>query len=366
MNSESGSAFQKASFVLLVFIAGALAYLIVRERIRSREPAQVAQVTEDTVPRNDSAASSRNPAEMRTSFAPLRPRNDTNSARVSGGKSAVTPVNNTAALGRMGDAASTSLLFDSTAALPTPAATEPSAPAPGGFTRGTAAALTGRVTLNGTPPPEKRATLDPMCNQLHPTPLFTRHFVTGRDSGLANVFVYVKSGAPRDDSQQSSMPVLDNVACEFQPYVLGVRAGQPFEIRNSDTLLHNAHIIPNPMNGIGGNAPPNKEANLALPVRGSSVKRIFTSPEVLVKVKCDVHPWMFAFIGVVDHRWFTVTDKDGNFSLPSGLPPGRYSIAAVHPKAGESVQQITISDGAPPVTSFTLEVPPTLTQETAR
>ena len=364
MNSESGSALQKASFVLLLFIACALAYLIVRDRVRSREPVQVAQLTEDPAPRKDSPGGSRDPAEMRTSFAPLRPRNDTNSARVLSGKSVVMPVNNTSTLGRPGDAAASSLA-DSTATLSTPAATDPPVPAPGGFTRGTTAALTGRVTLNGTPPAEKRASLDPMCSQLHPAPLFTRHFITGRDSGLANVFVYVKSGAPRDAIQQGALPVLDNVACEFQPYVLGVRAGQPFEIRNSDTVMHNAHITPNPLNAVGGNTPPNKEANLALTVRGSSIRRILPAPEVFVKVKCDVHPWMFAFIGVVDHRWFAVTDKDGNFSLPSGLPPGRYSIAAVHPKAGESVQQITISDGGQTTINFTLDVPPTLAQGTA-
>lgn len=355
MNNESGSALQKANFALLVFIAGALAYLIVRERIRARDElvalaaarndGPVAAVTVPPKPAD-------NPRSNQTSFAPLRPRPVTNSARVNVGKSLVAPVNNTSTLGSGRVANLPARSADVPEAVP--AATTPSTFVPEGSTRGTAAAITGRVKLNGTPPVEKRVSLDPLCSQLHPAPMFTRHFVVGRESGLANVFVYVKAGAPKDESQQPSMPVLDNIACEFQPYVMGVRVNQPFEIRNSDTVLHNAHITPNRIE--------NREANLALPLRGQSVRRTFPAPEVFVRIKCDVHPWMFAYLGVLKHRWFAVTDNDGNFALPAGLPPGQYTIAAVHLKAGESMQEINVTEGAPASLSFTLDVPPALAQ----
>jgi hypothetical protein len=227
------------------------------------------------------------------------------------------------------------------------------APGVGAAAGGTTASIVGRVTLRGTPPPEKRVQLDPMCGQLHPTPMFTRHFVVGRDAGLGNVFVYVKSGAPADKASQSSVPVLDNVGCEFQPYVLGVRAGQPFNLRNSDPVLHNMHIMTQPGSG-------NREMNIGMPVKNMSMMKVLEKPEVFVKVKCDVHPWMFAYIGVVEHAWFATTDANGNFALPPGLPAGQYTIAAIHVKAGESVQPINVSEGAPLNLSFTLDVPPNL------
>jgi hypothetical protein len=258
------------------------------------------------------------------------------------------PVNHTVFIGnqRERDAAESPLAGTSFAeGQPTPVAVARGVVAEGAFS-----SVTGRVALRGNPPPEKQIQLDPMCGRLHPAPMFTRHFVVGRDGGLGNVLVYVKTGAPKDVSEQAAVPVLDNVACEFQPYVLGVRVGQPFTLRNSDPILHNMHMVPKPGSG-------NREVNLGMPVKGMSVTKILDQPEIFIRVKCDVHPWMFAYIGAVAHRWFAVTDTDGNFAVPSGLPAGRYTIAAVHVKAGERTQQINVTEnGAEPV-NFTFDVP---------
>jgi plastocyanin len=184
--------------------------------------------------------------------------------------------------------------------------------------------------------------------------MLTRHYVIGRENGLADTFVYIKAGLGRVNERQTSVPVLDNVQCQFQPYVLGVRAGQPFEMRNSDSLLHNVHGTPR--------APGNREFNLAMPLRGMSLTRVLPTPEVFVRIKCDVHPWMFAYLGVVEHPWFAVTDRDGRFTLPNGLPVGRYTIAAVHVKAGEVTQEISVTEGGAAPLEFVLDVPQALTR----
>lgn len=208
----------------------------------------------------------------------------------------------------------------------------------------TAADLTGKVTLTGTPPPEKQIQLDPACGKLHSKPITTRHYVVGQGGGLANVFVYVKEGAKSTPAPAGKGPLLDQVGCEYTPYVMGVQAGQHFDVKNSDPLLHNVHSLPKN----------NKERNIGQPVKGMTSDFVFDKPEVLVKFKCDVHPWMFAYVGVVDHPYFAVTDKDGNFKI-SGLPAGDYTIEAYHLKAGAKTEKVTVGADAKPV-NFALEV----------
>jgi hypothetical protein len=112
--------------------------------------------------------------------------------------------------------------------------------------------------------------------------------------------------------------------------------------------MHNVHALPK--------IPGNREKNIAQPVKGMTSSFSFANAEVFVQFKCDVHPWMFAYVGVVDHPWFAVTDENGNFSLSGGLPPGEYQLAAVHQKAGTIVQQVNVTEtGVQPVT-FTFEL----------
>lgn len=195
---------------------------------------------------------------------------------------------------------------------------------------GSAAEISGKVKLKGTPKPEIPIQLEPNCGKLNPKPVTTRHYVVGQDNGLGNVFVYVKSGAQKTAATGEG-PLLDQVNCMYEPYVLGVVTGQKMKVKNSDPLMHNVH--PTPKN--------NKEVNFAQPVKGQVNDITFDKPEVLVRVKCDVHQWMFAYIGVVDHPYFAVTDKDGNFKI-SNLPPGKYTIEAYHLKAGTATQELQV------------------------
>jgi hypothetical protein len=212
-----------------------------------------------------------------------------------------------------------------------------------------AAEITGKVTLKGTPPPERKIEFDATCGKLHTEAKTTRHFLVAPDGGLANVFVYLKTGpAGKTYETPTDVPVLDQVNCIYEPYVSGVMVNQKFKIRNSDPLMHNVHAMPK--------AAGNKEFNIGQPVKDMTTEKSFASPEVLVRFKCDVHPWMFAYIGVLDHPYFAVTDKDGKFKLPGDLPAGTYTLVAYHLKAGEGSQEITVAAGDKKEVNFTLEV----------
>jgi len=149
-----------------------------------------------------------------------------------------------------------------------------------------------------------------------------------------------------------AIPVLDQVDCIFDPYILGVMTNQKFKVRNSDPFLHNVHPTPK----VKGNA----ERNFAQPAKGMETRLGFAQPEVLVRFKCDVHPWMFAYVGVVEHLFFAVTDQEGNFSI-SNVPPGEYVLEAYHLKTHGAnpgfMQEVSVKKGAGAVADFTIELP---------
>jgi hypothetical protein len=185
----------------------------------------------------------------------------------------------------------------------------------------TAGEITGKITLKGTPKPEIPIDLGPACGPLNPNKVTTRHFVVGKDNGLANVFVYLKDAKAAPATGEGA--VLDQVGCMYEPYVMGVVAGQKFKVKNSDATLHNVHNTPK----VAGN----KEYNVGQPLKGQVNDFMFEKPEILMRFKCDVHPWMFAYVGVVEHPYFAVTDKDGNYKI-TGVPDGKYTVVAYHLK----------------------------------
>ncbi len=350
MHHESGSALQKVTFVLVLFVAAAAGYLVVRERLRAErqratEAAAAVKQQEEisqAVTKYHSNMAATNPV----TYAPLRARVVTNTVRVPSNR--FIAVSNANVPG----APPVVLVGESQPYTRNQAqlAVAGSSPVfPGGGGRSGGASVTGRVLLRGTPPPEKVIVMDAACAALQPAPITTRHYVTGPGGTLADVFVYVKQGAEAQPvSRSASTPLLDQVNCEYVPYVIGVQVGQVLKVRNSDPVLHNIH----PLSRAG-----NKERNVGQPGRGHVSDFVFEKPEVFVQFKCDVHPWMFAYVGVVEHPWFAVTDGNGAFALPSGLPPGQYTLAAVHRKLGEQTQTITVgANGSAPV-AFTLEVP---------
>lgn len=192
--------------------------------------------------------------------------------------------------------------------------------------------VTGTVKLTGTPAPEKEiTTLDPMCRKLHPDSLpTTRFYVTGANAGLGDVVVYVKGVTGKSTGASAAPVVLDQVACEYVPYITAAQTGQKITVKNSDPVLHNVHPTPKP-----GTA--NKEANRAQLPKGPDLDFVFPAEEMHLRFKCDVHPWMFSYVSIFDHPHFAVTDKDGKFKI-SGVPAGKYTLGFVHRKASGGVE----------------------------
>ena len=213
---------------------------------------------------------------------------------------------------------------ESTAAKTAAPVTNPVDPA-------TASAITGVVTLQGTPPPSPPVNMssDPYC--MKPGAATTPAFVVS-DGGLENVFVYVKDGLGTVKFPVPTKPVvLDQKGCTYNPHVFGIQVGQSLDIVNSDETLHNVHALPKA----------NREFNRGQGLKGIKSTTTFTVPEVMVPFKCDVHKWMNAWVGVLEHPFYAVSGKAGAFAL-AGLPPGTYTIEAWHEKLGVQTQQVTI------------------------
>jgi len=208
--------------------------------------------------------------------------------------------------------------------------------------------VSGRVLFKGTQPPPRPLTLDPLCGKLHTTPPADADYRVGEGNGLADVFVYLQSVPDGvGTAPEGEAPMLDQQGCLYVPKVFGVIVNQKFKVRNSDPLLHNVHAVPKT----------NSEFNFAQPLKGQVNEKAFSKPEVLLRIKCDVHPWMNAYVGVVPHKFFAVTDNNGRFTLPKGLPPGKYTVEAVHPKAGRTAQEVTVTAGENKPVEFTLSPP---------
>jgi hypothetical protein len=349
MNHAPGSTLQKVSFILVLFIAAAAGYLVVRERLRASQ--QRKAEAEAAVATNSSQSTSTperptSPSAEKPNYAPLRDRVETNVVRVPSNRFIGVPGSTNYRTVIAGHTTSQGTMQIS-AGIPTET---PVVVGGGSASRGGAASIAGRVFLRGTPPPEKAITMDAACAALQPAPMTTRHYVVGEDGALADVFVYIKTGvSPTPAPTRSIPPLLDQVNCEYQQYVIGVQTGQTLNVRNSDNLLHNVHVLPI--------VPRNRERNIGQPVKGMVTRLTFEKPEIFVQFKCDVHPWMFAYVGVMEHPWFAVTDKQGNFALAPELAPGQYTVCAVHRKAGEQVQTITVGSSGRASATFTLEIP---------
>jgi plastocyanin len=208
----------------------------------------------------------------------------------------------------------------------------------------TAGMITGTITLQGTPPaatPIKTAS-DPNCKD----PVQPESYIVGRGGTLQNVFVYVKDGLGNRVFPVPTEPViLEQRGCTYRPHVLGVQAGQPVRMLNSDATLHNIHAVPEA----------NQEFNMGQPTQGAQQDHVFSTKEVLVPFTCDVHKWMSAFVGVVDNPFYAVTTADGGFSL-KGLPPGTYTVEAVHEKLGRQTQSVTIGPSETRDLAFTFTI----------
>jgi cytochrome c oxidase subunit II len=198
-----------------------------------------------------------------------------------------------------------------------------------------AGTISGKAAFDGTPGENPRIDMsaDPVCKSLNPAQVFTERIVVNSNGTLKNVFVYIKEGFGGISPIPATPAVLDQKACNYHPHVLGMQANQKLQILNSDATLHNVHAF-------SKNSP---EFNLGMPLQGMKLEKTFSNPEIMVKMKCDVHPWMTGYIGVLNHSFFSVTDEQGNFKIEN-VPPGEYTVEAWHETYGTKTAKMTVTD----------------------
>ena len=163
------------------------------------------------------------------------------------------------------------------------------------------------------------------------------------DGKLANVVVFVENG-PNVVSDAPAVTV-DQKGCAYHPHVSAVRVGQTINITSHDAVMHNVHVIPE----VAG------QQNISQTTSGASNQIVFNTPDT-VHLKCDVHPWMSAYIDVFDHPFFAVTDAAGHFKIDR-LPAGTYTLVARHEMLGELRQTISVAAGKAEDVTFTYAGP---------
>lgn len=200
-----------------------------------------------------------------------------------------------------------------------------------------AGAVTGTVTYDGKVPTLKPIAMDadPNCAKKHTAPQPSDILVLGPGNTMANIMVRVVGGLPAGKTwpAPATPAVMDQKGCHYEPHVFGIQVGQPFKILNSDGILHNVHALPKI----------NKPFNKAMPATVTETTTKFDKDEGMFQIKCDVHPWMTAYAAVLTHPFYSVTSKDGKFTIQN-LDPGTYQIEAWHEKLG--TQKATVTVGA--------------------
>ena len=197
----------------------------------------------------------------------------------------------------------------------------------------TGAVVAGTVKYTGKPitPKLLSTASDPYCK----VPVFSEDIVAKANGTLSNVLVYVTQGlGGRRFTAPAAPLMMDTRGFRIVPHVLGVQVGQPVLFRNSDPSPVNWHVAANR----------NIPSNRGQPKLGMTFTNTFTTPEVPIRVRDDVHPWKSGYICVVGHPFFNVTNSAGVFRL-EGLPPGTYTIESWHEKLGTTQQTVTVKNG---------------------
>jgi len=204
--------------------------------------------------------------------------------------------------------------------------------------------VTGKVEFKGKAPEEARINMnaDPVCKKAHPGPVFGQEVVVNKNETLKNVLIFIKDGLPAKTYEAPKQKLLfDQKGCEYSPHVLGIMVGQELDIKNSDPTLHNVHSL----------SKLNPQFNRAQPIQNMVMTEKFDKVETF-KVKCEVHPWMNAYIGVFNNPYFAVTGDDGSFTL-KGVPAGEYTIEAWQEKYGSQTAKVKVGASGKATVDFT-------------
>jgi plastocyanin len=198
-----------------------------------------------------------------------------------------------------------------------------------------ASTITGTVTFDGKAPALKPLAMDadPACAKKHSAPVANEALVLGNGNTMGNIMVFVSKGVPAGKTYPAPTTpvVIDQNGCQYKPHVMGIMVGQPYKILNSDGILHNIHTLSTI------NPPFNKGMTASI----KEVTTTFAKPEAIFHIKCDVHPWMSAYLGVFTNPFYSVTGTDGKFTI-SGLDPGTYEVTAWHEKLPPQTVSVTV------------------------
>jgi plastocyanin len=205
-----------------------------------------------------------------------------------------------------------------------------------------AADIVGTITFKGTPPPEYTNNLimdDPTCGPMYKTPPTTHFYVVGPNGELADVVVSLKDADGKDITGKSTgenapAAMLDQKGCLYTPQILAIQTGQKLDVKNSDQCIHNVHST-----STAGNPEHNDVQQPGTP----DLTYTFPKPEMFMTFRCDIHPWMFAWVSIFDNPYFCVSSTDGKFVIKN-VPPGKYTIEAAHRKASTQTQEVEVAD----------------------
>ncbi|HEX7879892.1 MAG TPA: carboxypeptidase regulatory-like domain-containing protein [Candidatus Eisenbacteria bacterium] len=209
----------------------------------------------------------------------------------------------------------------------------------------TAGTIEGTISFDGVPPADKviDTKADPTCGRAHREPLYTETAVVA-DGKVRWAFVRISGGLEGKSFGVPSEPVVvDQEGCVYVPHVVGVVTGQTIQVLNSDETLHNVNAV----------CAANKRFNMAMPLKGMKQEKKFATAE-MVHFKCDVHPWMSAYIGVCDNPFYAVSEADGGYVIRN-VPPGDYTVEVWHETFGKLTMPVTVLSSGSARADFTFK-----------
>ena len=238
-------------------------------------------------------------------------------------------------------------LFYSCGGEAPPSSSEETAPEEDFYTINPAEAgnISGKVTYEGEVPPAEEIDMsaEPECAKKHSGPILSQRLLVDKSGGLANVFLSIEADFEGLKFKVPAEPVvIDQGGCLYTPRVVGVRAEQRLLVSNSDPVTHNVHPLPRF----------NRESNRTQSAGSDPLLLPFRRPEMMIPVKCNLHSWMVTFVSVMPHPFFAVSAADGSYQI-RGLPPGEYTLLAMHERLGH--QRVTFTVG--PGESKSIEIP---------
>ncbi len=209
--------------------------------------------------------------------------------------------------------------------------------------------IAGTIKFEGNVPHPKfiHMDADPICYAINKGNVHSQVINLGKDNTLGNVFVYIKNGLTKSDyPAPEEVALINQTGCNYHPHVIGVMVGQKVKFLNPDGTLHNVHAM----------CRINPEFNATMPDFRKEMQVSFDKPEFMFQIRCDVHPWMQAWMAVMTHPFFMVTAPDGKFELKN-IPDGTYVIEAWHEKLGTKTATVTVTDNSAQKLDFTFSGP---------